>query len=90
MRNFTDYSKSNRCTPIMDAVRFARPPPALIHLRCGACRNASMVRAVPETYPRLNSKNDFRLSKNSTSQSPAVASPHAMMADQLSGIGEKT
>ena len=28
MRNFPNRTKSGRCTPPMDAVRFARPPPA--------------------------------------------------------------
>lgn len=29
MRNSPHHSKSSRCTPIMDAGRFARPPPML-------------------------------------------------------------
>ena len=44
--------------------------------------------AVPDAYRRLKSMNDFRLSKNSTSQSPSVASPHALTADHLKGNGE--
>ena len=89
MHNFSHPSKSRRRLHRMDAVRFAGPPPASTHLSCGSCRNASIIRAVPDACPRLKSMNDLRLSKNSTSQSPSVAT-HALTADQLSGIGAKT
>ena len=41
--------------------------------------------AVPDACLRLKSMNDFRLSKNSTSQSPSAASPHALTAAHLTG-----
>ena len=88
MRNFSHQSKSNRCTQIMDAVRFARPPPALPHQICSNCRNASITRAVHRAYRRLKSMNDIRPSKNSTSQSPSAAFPNALTADHLKGNGE--
>ena len=87
MRNFPNQSKSSRCTPLMDAVRFARPPPALPHQICSNCRNASITRAVHRAYRRLKSMNDIRPSKNSTSQSPSAAFPNALTAHHLTGIG---
>ena len=41
--------------------------------------------AVPDAYRRLKPMNGFRLSKNSTSQSPSAASPHALTAAHLTG-----